>query len=230
MARGEELPDLNVRMCPSTSAKEERIRMRTGIAKVLATGGAAMAVLALSATTAFASSATTFTVKPGGKYSATAGKTVLKDTKTDTVLTCKSAGAKGVLKKGKKLSGKAIGTITSSTFTKCTGPIGLSFKVKQSGTWDLNVTKYSSKSGGVATGFISNVKATLSGPGCSATVTGTTDATYSNKTSTLSVKPVAKSGHVLKISKVSGCSGLIGNGNDSTFTGSYKLKPKQKIT
>jgi hypothetical protein len=217
-------------MCPSTSAKEEWNSMRTGIARILVTGAAATAALALSATTAFAASATTFTVSPGGKYTAAAGKTVLKDNKSKTVLTCKSASAKGTLKKGKGLAGKNIGTITSSSFNKCSGPLSLTFKVKQSGTWDLTVTKFSSKNGGVATGFISNVKATLSGPGCSATVTGSTDATYSNKTATLSVKAVAKSGHLLKISKVNGCAGLIANGDTSDFTGSYKLTPKQKIT
>jgi hypothetical protein len=41
---------------------------------------------------------------------------------------------------------------------------------------------------------------------------------------------VAKSGHVLTITKVSGCLGLIKKGNTSDFTGSYKLSPKQKIT
>ncbi len=61
------------------------------------------------------------------------------------MLVCKSASAKGTLKKGKGLAGKNIGTITSSAFNKCTGPLNLSFKVKQSGTWDLTVTKYNSK-------------------------------------------------------------------------------------
>jgi hypothetical protein len=194
------------------------------------TGGAAVAAIALSATTALAASAPTYTVSPGGKYTATAGKTVLKDNQTGTVLTCSSAGAKGVLKKGKKLSGKAIGTITSSSFNKCEGPLSLSFKVKQSGTWTLNLTKYSSKNGGVSTGYIGNVKATLSGPSCAATVTGEADATYSNKTHELSVKPVSKSGHLLKISKVNNCLGLVKNGNTSDFTGTYKISPKQKIS
>lgn len=204
--------------------------MRTGIARVLVTGAAAAAALALSATTAFASSATTkFTVSPGGKYTASAGKTILKDNKSKTVLTCKSASAKGTLKKGKGLAGAKIGSITSSAFNKCTGPLSLTFKVKQGGTWELNVTKYNRKTG-VATGNISNVKATLSGTGCSATVTGATDATYTNKTGILAVKAVAKSGHTLKISKVSGCAGLISNGDTSDFTGSYKISPKQKIT
>jgi len=216
-------------MCPSTSAKEEWNSMRTGIARVLVTGAAAVAALALSATTAFASSATTFTVSPGGKYKAVAGKTILKDNKSKTQLTCKSASAKGTLKKGKGLPGAKIGTITSSAFNKCSGPLNLTFKVKQGRTWYLNVTKYNRKTG-VATGNISNIKATLSGTGCSATVTGATDATYTNKTGILAVKAVAKSGHVLKISKVSGCAGLISNGDTSNFTGSYKISPKQKIT
>ena len=41
---------------------------------------------------------------------------------------------------------------------------------------------------------------------------------------------MAKSGHLLKISKVNGCAGLIYNGDTSNFTGSYKITPKQKIT
>ncbi len=202
--------------------------MRKQISRILFTGVAATAAVALSATTALAS--TTYSVKPGGKYTGTAGKTVLKDNKTGAKLTCKSAGAKGKLKSGRHLSGKDIGTITSTSFTKCTGPLGISFKVKQSGTWELTVTKYSSKSGGVATGYISKIHATLSGPSCAATVTGEADASFSNKTGDLTVKPVSKSGHVLKISKVSGCFGLINNGNTSGFTGTYKIKKKQKIT
>jgi hypothetical protein len=203
--------------------------MRTGISRILIAGTTAVSAVALTATMALAAAAPTFTVKPGGKYTGKAGKTVLVDNQTKTKLQCKSASAKGKLKSGKKLAGKNIGTITSSSFNTCTGPLGLTFKVKQSGTWNLTVTKYN-KTKGVATGFISNIKATLSGPSCSATVTGSTDGTFTNKTDTLAVKAVAKSGHVLKISKVNGCLGLVKNGNTSSFTGSYKITPKQKIT
>jgi hypothetical protein len=203
--------------------------MRKQISRILFTGVTATAAVALSATTAFAS--TTYSVHPGGKFTGTAGKTVLKDNKTGAKLTCKSAGAKGKLKSGRHLSGKGIATITSTSFTKCTGPLGISFKVKQSGTWKLNVSKYkyTHSKGGVSTGYISDIKAILSGPSCSATVTGEADASYSNRTGDLSVKPVSKSGHVLKISKVSGCFGLINNGNTSGFTGTYKIKKKQTI-
>jgi hypothetical protein len=204
--------------------------MRTGIARILVTGVAAAAAVAIAAPTAFAATATTYTVSPGGKYTAKAGKTTLVDNNTKTTLTCSSASAKGVLKSGKGLSGTAIGTITSSAFNKCQGPLSLTFTVKQSKTWTLNLTKYSSANGGVATGFIGNVHATLSGPSCAATVTGAADATYANKTGDLTVKPVAKSGHVLKISNVNNCLGLVKNGDTSSFTGTYKISPKQKIT
>src|SRR5882757_10467320 len=141
--------------------------MRTGISRILIAGTTAVTAIALSATMATAAAAPKFSVHPGGKYTAKAGKTVLVDNQTKTKLQCKSASAKGKLKSGKNLAGKNIGTITSSAFNKCSGPLGLTFKVKQSGTWNLSVTKFN-KSKGVATGFISNVKATLSGPSCTA--------------------------------------------------------------
>jgi hypothetical protein len=101
---------------------------------------------------------------------------------------------KGTLKSGSGLSGTAIGTITGTTFTTCTGPLGLTFTVKQVGTWNLSIT---SNSGGTSVGNISNVDATLSGPLCSATVKGAADATYVNSTGGLTLKPVSGSGHTL---------------------------------
>jgi len=202
--------------------------MRRQISRILFTGVAATAAVALSATTALAS--TTYTVTPGGKYTGTAGKTVLKDYKTGVKLTCKSASAKGRLKSGRHLSGKGIATITSTSFVKCTGPLGIKLTVKQSGIWLLNITKYSSHHGGIATGYISKVHATLSGSNCKATVTGEADGSYSNRTGDLTVKPVAKSHHLLKIASVTGCFSLINKGNTAGFTGVYKIKRKQKIT
>jgi hypothetical protein len=201
--------------------------MRTRLTKVLLAGAAAAtAALALSAVPASAV-ATTFTVSPGGSYSGSAGTTTLTDTTTGNALTCKSASAAGTLESGSGLSGTDIGTITSSSFTTCTGPLSLSFKVKQSGTWDLNVT---ASSGGVSTGFISGIKAALSGPLCSATVTGSADVSYSNSTGVLTVAPVSGSGHTLTVSGVSGCLGLINNGDTTTFNGAYTISPTQTIT
>jgi hypothetical protein len=82
----------------------------------------------------------------------------------------------------------------------------------------------------VTTGNISSVDATLSGSLCSATATGSVDASYSNSTGVLTLKPVSGSGHTLKISGVNGCLGLINNGDTATFTGAFTLSPKQTIT
>ena len=99
--------------------------MRKHLTKVLLSGGVAALAVGIGATTAMATTATTWTVKPGGAVTGSAGKTTLKDTKTGTVLTCTSSATKATLKKGSGLSGTAIGKITSVTFTKCTGPGGL---------------------------------------------------------------------------------------------------------
>ncbi|HEY1617048.1 MAG TPA: hypothetical protein VGG25_05485 [Streptosporangiaceae bacterium] len=200
--------------------------MHKSLTKVLLSGAvAAAAVLTFSVTPAFA--ATTFTVSPGGAYTGTAGTTTFTDTNTGSALTCKSATAKGTLKSGSGLSGTGIGTITGTTFTTCTGPLGISFTVKQVGTWSLNLTSYTSPT---STGYVSGIDATLSGSLCSATVTGSADATYSNSTGVLTLKPVSGSGHTLTISGVNGCLGLLNNGNTSTFNGAYTISPKQTIT
>jgi hypothetical protein len=202
-------------------------RITPRITQVLLAGAAAAtAALALSAAPASAVAAT-FTVSPGGSITGTAGTTTLKDTTTGNSLTCSSAKATGSLKSGSGLSGTGIGSITGTTFTTCKGPLGLTFTVTQSGTWSVNLT---SNSGAVSTGFVSSVKASLSGPDCSATVTGSADASYSNTTGVLTFKSVAGSGHTLTVSGVSGCLGLINNGDTSTFSGAFTISPAQTIT
>jgi hypothetical protein len=208
--------------------------MRKHLTKVLLSGGVAALAVGIGATTAMATTATTWTVKPGGAVTGSAGKTTLKDTKTGTVLTCASSATKATLKKGSGLSGTALGKITSVTFTKCTGPGGLVFTATTSASkthpWKLNATSFS---GGVTHGSITGIKASISGSGCTATVAGTTASstgkatgTYTNSTHILKV-----SGGNLHVWNVSaGCLGLINSGDASTFTGSYKITPGQTIT
>ena len=62
--------------------------MRKHLTAVLLGSGAAALALGIGTATAMATTATTFTVKPGGAVTGAAGKTILKDTKTGTVLTC----------------------------------------------------------------------------------------------------------------------------------------------
>jgi hypothetical protein len=86
----------------------------------------------------------------------------------------------------------------------------------------------------VTTGTITGLEATVSGTGCSATIagtsattTGTVRATYTNSTGVLKVLPT---GGTLHAYNVSGCFGLINNGDPISMSASYKVAPKQTMT
>lgn len=199
----------------------------------IAVGSAAAALaLGISTTAAMATTAKTWTIKPGGKVTGTSSNTILKDTKTGTTLKCTSSKTTATLKKGKGQT-NPLGKISSVTFSGCTGPGGIPITAKTSASkahpWNLNGTSYS---GGVTHGSITGIKATISGTGCSASVAGTkasangmVTGTYTNSTGILKV-----SGGNLHIWNVKGCFSLIKSGDPSTFTGSYKISPKQTIT
>jgi hypothetical protein len=200
---------------------------------ILFAGAATAAMIGLSAAPAFA--ATTWTVSPGGAITAKSGTTTLKDTTTGNSLTCKSSSTSATLKKGSGLSGTALGSITKATFSTCTGPLELSFTVTTSHLpWKLNAVSYDATTG-VTTGTITGIHAALSGPSCSAVVDGTGAAkdngmvkgTYTNSTGKLKVLATGGNLHVYD---VSGCAGLIADGNATEFTATYTVSPKQTIT
>ena len=206
------------------------ILKRTG--SVLFVGAAIAGVIGLSAAPALAA---TWTVKPGGTVAATSGKTTLTDTNTGVSLSCASSKGAATLKSGSGLSGTGIGSITSLAFNSCTGPAGLKFTVTTSHfPWSLNAVSFNSTSG-VTTGTLTGIHATLTGPGCSAVVDGTSatadngkvSATYTNSTGVL--KTLTTGGNLHTYS-VSGCFGLIHSGDSATFSGTYAVSPKQTIT
>jgi len=199
--------------------------------RVLFTDVAAAAAVGVSTGVALAV-AITFSIHPGGAITAAAGKTTLKDTNTGSVLTCTSSSSSGTLKSGSGIAGTNIGSITKLSFSNCTGPLSLTFTVHTTHfPWHLNAVSFSS---GVTTGTITGIHATLSGPSCSAVVDGTgatanngkVTAKYSNSTGKLTTTGAGN----LHIYNVSGCAGLIGNGDGSSFKGSYTISPKQTIT
>jgi len=207
--------------------------MRKHLTAVLLSSGVAALATGAGTATAVATTASTWTIKPGGAVTGSAGKTTLKDTKSGTVLTCASSATKATLKKGKGQV-NPIGKITSVTFANCTGPAGLNFTATTSASaahpWKLNGTSFS---GGVTHGNITGITASLSGSGCTATVAGAkatspgkVTGSYSNKTHVLSVS--GGNLHVWNVS--SGCLGLINRGDPSTFVGRYTIKPAQVIT
>jgi len=197
-------------------------------------GATTALVIGVGVSTAVATNAITFTVSPGGSITAKAGKTTLTDTNTGSVLSCTSSSGGGSLKSGSGLSGTGIGSITSLSFSSCTGPLGLTFTVATSGfPYKLNATAFNATTG-VTTGKITGIKATLTGPSCSASVAGTTATTpgtvkaqYNNGTHKLKI---LTGGGTLHVWNVSGCAGLINSGDATTFSGAYAISPAQTIT
>jgi hypothetical protein len=212
--------------------EEGIVKMRKRLTAAFLSSGVAAVALGFGAATAMATTATTWSITPGGAVTGAAGQTTLKDAKTGTVLKCRSSATKATLKKG---SGQAnpIGKITSVTFTSCTGPGSLHFtattSASQTRPWKLDASTFKN---GVTHGKITGVTAALSGNGCTATVAGTSakspgtvSGSYSNTTHILTVS--GGNLHVWNVS--SGCLGLINSGDGSTFVGKYTIKPPQTI-
>jgi hypothetical protein len=206
--------------------------MRKRLIAVLLSGGATALALGLGTTAATASSLdATWTVSPGGAVSAS-GSGQVKDTKTGTVAKCTSIKMSGTAKHGKGLAGAGIATIKSGKFTGCT-IASIKVTVSSHGLpWKLNAVKYKN---GVTTGTITGVELKASAPGCSATLDGTkggatngkVGASYNNSSGVLKLLGTGGNLHAWD---VSGCFGLVKNGDPEVASGNLKMSPKQKIT
>jgi hypothetical protein len=92
---------------------------------ITATAAAAALAVALSTAPSSATTASTWTVKPGGKVTGT-GAAQVKDTKTGTVAKCTTLKLTATAKTGSGLPGAKLVKITAATFTGCTiGPISV---------------------------------------------------------------------------------------------------------
>jgi hypothetical protein len=207
--------------------------MKKHVVRALIVGTAAGTALMLGAGAALAATLTVTVTgaASSGAVTASSGVTTLKDTRNGDTLTCTSSSAKGVVK-DQKTTGTApvkVGTVTATTFNKCSGPAGLTFTVKQNGTWDLDITGTTSK--GVTSGGVTDVSATLTGTACTATVTGSAQGTYTNPSGTkspiLAFSPSAANPDkfALKIKSAS-CLGVLDAGDTVQYTGSYTVSPK----
>src|SRR5215469_7479330 len=175
---------------------------------------------------------------PGGSFSGS-GPAKLHDATTGTVVTCKTSVTSGTMKFGRDLPGAGIASLTSVTFSKCSGPGGRTFTVTASAStgtpWLLNAQTYNPALA-VVTVTVSGIMAGVSGSGCTATVAGATstapgtvNGSYTDSvfTPTLGVSPP---GGTLHTWNVSGCSGLFGNGDGLSFTVTYSITPIQNMT
>ena len=193
---------------------------------------AAAGVIGLAAAPAIA--ATTWTVKPGGAVTATAGTTTVNDTTAGIAVSCTSSVLKGTLKKGGGLAGKGIGTFSSLAFNTCTyNGINLSVTIKA--TMPLNAVKYNltKKTAKMTITGIHGTLSITSPVTCSAEINGTSatanngtvQAVFSNKTNTLKVLSTGSN-----LTLYNDTCPVTANGDAVNFTAAYKFAPKTTIT
>ena len=202
------------------------------ISRMITAGGAAAALaVALGAAPSFATTTGTWTVKPGGSVTGS-GSAQVKDTKTGTVAKCRTIRLSGRAKSGRGLPGSHLVKITGGSFSGCT--IGtIAVKVAVHGLpWYLNAQTYRS---GVTHGTVTGIDLKATATGCSATLDGTgaskdngmVKGTYTNGTGKLKLLGTGGNLHAYA---VSGCLGLVRNGDPQHASGTLTVTPRQTIT
>ncbi|HTZ45071.1 MAG TPA: hypothetical protein VMB79_14525 [Jatrophihabitans sp.] len=181
-------------------------------ATVLGTGvtdAAAAAGFTVTAGSATSGSAQ-FTGKPAGSPSP-----VFKNLSTGANATCSTSTVSGVMQLGTGLPGANLGKIVGSTYAGCVlNPSASAVTITQSGSvppWSFNAI---SETGGVTTAVVSGIVLVVSSSGCSFTLAGNADATYTNSGGQLAYH---YAGHALTVSGVTGCSGAWTSGNQVAF-------------
>jgi len=207
--------------------------MRKRVGSVLFTAAAAAAIVGLSVGPALASTHLTVKVSGGGSYTAKAGKTVLTDGLVS--VTCASSKGSGRLPNGTHRGAAPVrlGTVAKLAFTSCSGPLGqVNNTVKGKPVLSADPkTNRKGQTDAIIGGV--NVSVSIPAAGCTFTVTGAAPGFYTNKTHTLTmtpklpVKPVKRA--QLTISNVSGCAGVVKNGDHPTFKATYKVSRRITI-
>ncbi|MFB4318075.1 hypothetical protein [Actinomadura sp. 21ATH] len=105
-------------------------------------------------------------------------------------------------------------------FIDCVGPLGLTYTVSAGGQEHLNAVSTTSDPDKNNVELV-NLGMQMSGPGCSATFTGTIPGVYYNNGAILSLGD----GMYLTASNVSGCLGIITNGASIGITADYEADP-----
>jgi hypothetical protein len=205
------------------------VKRASNLLLVAATAGA---LVALSAGPAMAATTLKVRVSNGGTYTATASKTVLSDNGAN--VTCTSTSTKPASKATGTVatathqgtSPVKIGTVATLVFNHCTGPLGTVHTTIQALPYSLKVDS-TTNSNGQTDGMITGTKVHVSMTGCSFDVTGSAPAFYTNGTHKLTVTkklpitPLNKA--QLTVQNVSGCAGLVNNGDHPTFTSTYTV-------
>lgn len=207
-----------------------------------ALGGAVAvaAVVGLCAAPAMAMPATTLKAKvsEAGAITATStGKTVLKD--GNISVTCKSSKSTGSITNGTHTGAAplSVGTAKTLSFTQCTGPLGTVTNKAAAFPYKIKVTSKTTKSGDTD-GIIGPVSVSVKTAGCSFKVTGYAPGYYNNGKHELVVtggklptkELVSSRTARLTISDVKSCLGVVKNGQHPTFSTTYRVSKKVKIS
>ncbi|MFB4317863.1 hypothetical protein [Actinomadura sp. 21ATH] len=206
--------------------------MRKSIRKGLVASAVVAAGIGLTATPAMADAPWAITgANADGSAAAESTNTSLRVVRNNAVLTCEVVAAEANIENVTGHNGNAIAQITGSEWTSCTGPLNLSFNVVQNGTWNLNADQTTSDPN-VNNGSITNVSATISGPGCTATFTGGVNGHYTNGDGILTLDPSDPDPRntTLTASNVTGCLGIIVNGDTGEFSGDFFVDPAVTLT
>jgi len=208
----------------------EEKTVRKIVGSSLLVGAAAAGAIALSASAAVA--AGTWTVTPGGAFTATGSSIAFRDTTTNQPFNCTASSINGTAKSGSGLT-NPLAQITSGTFTGCTGNLGSTGTASIS-AGSLNGVSYNSTTG-VTTGTITGVSAALVihdilGT-CNASVSGSANnVTYTNSTGVLKITADTTPALTIASASGSGCASLIRTGDKATFAATYTISPRMTVS
>lgn len=208
--------------------------MRNGLGRMLFTGAAAALAIGFGASSALATTATlTVKVTNGGTYTASSSSTVLTD--NGVSVTCTGSKASGSIPTKTYTAATTpvkVGTSATLSFSGCTGPLGAVTVTVNGLPYSVKVDSKTNASG-QTDGMITGVNTAVSMTGCSFNVTGSAPGFYTNSTHKLSLNPklpiTPLNKAQLTIGNVSGCAGLVNNGDHPTYKSVYTVSRAIKI-
>ncbi|MFE9610644.1 hypothetical protein [Streptomyces sp. NPDC006012] len=182
--------------------------------------GAAAAAFGMAVAPASAVPSTVWTVNPTpANFTATnSGNIVLT---ANIPMTCTTSAASGTMQSanGNPATVASISAVTfGSSTSPCTSVLG-NVTTVATPPWSVVAVDYNA---GVTTGYIGNVKATVTAGACVFTVTGKASATYTNSTGILAVN--SASGDLSVATASAGCGTVVTTSTKPTFKGNYAVK------
>ncbi|MFB7497956.1 hypothetical protein ACFC09_25305 [Streptomyces sp. NPDC056161] len=182
--------------------------------------GAAAAAFGMAVAPASAVPSTVWTVTPSpANFTATnSGNIVLT---ANIPMTCTTSGASGTMQSanGNPATVASINAVNfGSSSSPCTSVLG-NVTTVATPPWTVVAVDYN---GGVTTGYIGNVQATVTAGACVFTVTGKASATYTNSSGILAVNSV--SGDLSVATASAGCGTVVTTSTKPTFKGNYAVK------